>query len=212
MMKRNGMFILATEAKLFTYSNSMVHKAQSKLDPQVFSAAKVIELADNSELNAFLIEINILADCDHHYILKLYEAYFFDNKLWYFLEFCPGGALDDIIIELDHGFSELQIVCVTKQLIEALSYLHSRRIIHRDVKAGNMLLCSQGTIRLADFGVSCINKRTISKRDTFIGTPYWMAPEIFNFVIKRHVEKQPELNRDMHTKIAFFFDKKPGGL
>ena len=144
----------------------------------MFSAVKVIELGDNSELDTFLIEINILADCNHQYILNLYEAYLYDNKLWYFLEYCPGGALDDIIIELDHGLNEPQIICVTKQVFEALNYLHSNKIIHRDLKAGNLLLCTQGTIRLADFGVSCINKRTNAKRDTFIGTPYWMAPEV----------------------------------
>ena len=144
----------------------------------MFSAVKVIELSDYSELPTFLVEINILADCEHQFILKFYEAYMFDNKLWYFLEFCPGGALDDIIIELDHGLTESQIVCVTKQLFEALCYLHSHRIIHRDIKAGNLLLCSQGTIRLGDFGVSCISKRSSSKHDTFIGTPYWMAPEV----------------------------------
>ena len=82
------------------------------------------------------------------------------------------------MIELDHGLNEIQIACVAQQMFEALSYLHPKKILHRDLKAGNLLLCADGTIRLADFGVSCINKRTNQRHDTFIGTPYWMAPEV----------------------------------
>jgi len=75
--------------------------------------------------------------------------------------------------ELDHGLSEQQIRCVSKQMFEALAFLHERGCIHRDLKAGNILLCSNGTIRLADFGVSAITTKNKQKRDTFIGTPYW---------------------------------------
>ncbi|XP_074739708.1 serine/threonine-protein kinase 10 isoform X2 [Strix uralensis] len=81
-------------------------------------------------------------------------------------------------IELDRGLTEPQIQVICRQMLEALHYLHSKKIIHRDLKAGNVLLTQDGDIKLADFGVSAKNMKTLQKRDSFIGTPYWMAPEV----------------------------------
>uniref|UniRef100_A0A8C7ZSR9 non-specific serine/threonine protein kinase n=1 Tax=Oryzias sinensis TaxID=183150 RepID=A0A8C7ZSR9_9TELE len=94
------------------------------------------------------------------------------------IEFCPGGAMDANMLELDRGLTEPQIRVVCRQMLEALVYLHSMKIIHRDLKAGNILLTLDGTIKLADFGVSAKNTKTLQRRDSFIGTPYWMAPEV----------------------------------
>ncbi|KAM6911925.1 serine/threonine-protein kinase 10 isoform 2-T2 [Lycodopsis pacificus] len=94
------------------------------------------------------------------------------------IEFCPGGAVDAIMLELDRGLTEPQIKVVCRQMLEALDYLHSIKIIHRDLKAGNILLMLDGDIKLADFGVSAKNTKTLQRRDSFIGTPYWMAPEV----------------------------------
>ncbi|XP_064336161.1 serine/threonine-protein kinase 10 isoform X2 [Camelus dromedarius] len=94
------------------------------------------------------------------------------------IEFCPGGAVDAIMLELDRGLTEPQIQVVCRQMLEALTFLHGKRIIHRDLKAGNVLMTLEGDIRLADFGVSAKNLKTLQKRDSFIGTPYWMAPEV----------------------------------
>uniref|UniRef100_A0A673KTZ5 non-specific serine/threonine protein kinase n=1 Tax=Sinocyclocheilus rhinocerous TaxID=307959 RepID=A0A673KTZ5_9TELE len=94
------------------------------------------------------------------------------------IEYCPGGALDDIMLELERGLTEQQISEVCCQSLQALSYLHQHHIIHRDLKAGNILLTMDGQVKLADFGVSAKNDNTIQKRSTFIGTPYWMAPEV----------------------------------
>lgn len=95
-----------------------------------------------------------------------------------FLEFCDGGALDSIMLELGKGLTEGQIAYVSKQLCLGLEHLHNRCIIHRDLKAGNVLLTKSGGVKLADFGVSAKNKELNQKRDSFIGTPYWMAPEV----------------------------------
>ena len=95
-----------------------------------------------------------------------------------FIEYCDGGALDSIIIDLEKGLTEKQIAYVTRQMCLGLSYLHRNRVIHRDLKAGNVLLTTAGQVKLADFGVSAKNKEDNQKRDTFIGTPYWMAPEV----------------------------------
>ncbi|XP_054586706.1 serine/threonine-protein kinase 10 isoform X2 [Nothobranchius furzeri] len=94
------------------------------------------------------------------------------------IEFCPGGAMDANMLELDRGLTEPQIKVVCRQMLEALEYLHSLKIIHRDLKAGNILLMLNGDIKLADFGVSAKNNKTLQRRDSFIGTPYWMAPEV----------------------------------
>lgn len=94
------------------------------------------------------------------------------------LEFCGGGAIDNIICELGHPLKEDQIRYVGYYVCDALKWLHSQLVIHRDLKAGNILLTTDGQVRLADFGVSAKLKNEREKRDTFIGTPYWMAPEV----------------------------------
>ncbi|XP_044633605.1 serine/threonine-protein kinase 10 isoform X1 [Equus asinus] len=154
-----------------------VYKAKNK-ETGALAAAKVIETKSEEELEDYIVEIEILATCDHPYIVKLLGAYFYDGKLWIMIEFCPGGAVDAIMLELDRGLTEPQIQVVCRQMLEALNFLHGKRIIHRDLKAGNVLMTLEGDIRLADFGVSAKNLKTLQKRDSFIGTPYWMAPEV----------------------------------
>ncbi|XP_078121350.1 serine/threonine-protein kinase 10 [Sander vitreus] len=154
-----------------------VYKARNK-ETGVLAAAKVIETKCEEELEDYIVEIDILAKCDHRYIVKLLDAFYHDNKLWIMIEFCPGGAVDATMLELDRGLTEPQIKVVCRQMLEALRYLHSMKIIHRDLKAGNILLMLDGDIKLADFGVSAKNTKTLQRRDSFIGTPYWMAPEV----------------------------------
>ncbi|KAM5299135.1 serine/threonine-protein kinase 10 [Ctenodactylus gundi] len=154
-----------------------VYKAKNK-ETGTLAAAKVIETKSEEELEDYIVEIEILATCDHPYIVKLLGAYYYDGKLWIMIEFCPGGAVDAIMLELDKGLTEPQIQVVCRQMLEALHFLHSKKIIHRDLKAGNVLMTLDGDIRLADFGVSAKNLKTLQKRDSFIGTPYWMAPEV----------------------------------
>ncbi|XP_052392554.1 serine/threonine-protein kinase 10 [Carassius gibelio] len=154
-----------------------VYKAQNK-ETGALAAAKVIETKSEEELEDYMVEIDILASCDHQYIVKLLDAFFYDNKLSIMIEFCPGGAVDATMLELDRGLEEPQIQVICRQMLEALQYLHSMKIIHRDLKAGNVLLTLDGDIRLADFGVSAKNTKTLQRRDSFIGTPYWMAPEV----------------------------------
>lgn len=149
-----------------------VYKAKNK-ETGVLAAAKVIETKSEEELEDYMVEIDILAKCDHRYIVKLLDAFYHENKLWIMIEFCPGGAVDATMLELDRGLTEPQIKVVCRQMLEALDYLHSIKIIHRDLKAGNILLMLDGDIKLADFGVSAKNTKTLQRRDSFIGTPYW---------------------------------------
>uniref|UniRef100_A0A673AH95 non-specific serine/threonine protein kinase n=1 Tax=Sphaeramia orbicularis TaxID=375764 RepID=A0A673AH95_9TELE len=154
-----------------------VYKARNK-ETGVLAAAKVIETKCEEELEDYMVEIDILAKCNHRFIVKLLDAFYHDNKLWIMIEFCPGGAVDATMLELDRGLTEPQIKVVCRQMLEGLVYLHSMKIIHRDLKAGNILLMLDGDIKLADFGVSAKNTKTLQRRDSFIGTPYWMAPEV----------------------------------
>uniref|UniRef100_M3Z9A2 non-specific serine/threonine protein kinase n=1 Tax=Nomascus leucogenys TaxID=61853 RepID=M3Z9A2_NOMLE len=141
-----------------------VYKAQNK-ETSVLAAAKVIDTKSEEELEDYMVEIDILASCDHPNIVKLLDAFYYENNLWILIEFCAGGAVDAVMLELERPLTESQIQVVCKQTLDALNYLHDNKIIHRDLKA-------------ADFGVSAKNTRTIQRRDSFIGTPYWMAPEV----------------------------------
>uniref|UniRef100_A0A8C6R033 non-specific serine/threonine protein kinase n=1 Tax=Nannospalax galili TaxID=1026970 RepID=A0A8C6R033_NANGA len=154
-----------------------VYKAQNK-ETNVLAAAKVIDTKSEEELEDYMVEIDILASCDHPNIVKLLDAFYYENNLWILIEFCAGGAVDAVMLELERPLTESQIQVVCKQTLEALNYLHDNKIIHRDLKAGNILFTLEGDIKLADFGVSAKNTRTIQRRDSFIGTPYWMAPEV----------------------------------
>ncbi|XP_070712039.1 STE20-like serine/threonine-protein kinase [Pempheris klunzingeri] len=154
-----------------------VFKAQNK-QTGTLAAAKVIDTKTEEELEDYMVEIDILASCDHQNIVKLLDAFYYESKLWILIEFCAGGAVDAVMLELERSLTEPQIKVVCKQTLEALIYLHDNYIIHRDLKAGNILLMLNGDVKLADFGVSAKNTKTLQRRDSFIGTPYWMAPEV----------------------------------
>ncbi|XP_069756515.1 STE20-like serine/threonine-protein kinase isoform X2 [Narcine bancroftii] len=154
-----------------------VYKAQNR-QTGVLAAAKVIETKSEEELEDYIVEIDILASCDHHHIVKLLDSFYYENKLWILIEFCAGGAVDAVMLELERALTEPQIRVICKHTLEALNYLHDNKVIHRDLKAGNILLTMEGDVKLADFGVSAKNSRTLQRRDSFIGTPYWMAPEV----------------------------------
>ncbi|GFX19501.1 hypothetical protein TNCV_2074101 [Trichonephila clavipes] len=94
------------------------------------------------------------------------------------IEFCEGGAVDSIMIDLEKPLTEPQIRYICHEMCKGLDFLHSKKVIHRDLKAGNVLLTLEAGVKLADFGVSAKNNDTLQKRDSFIGTPYWMAPEV----------------------------------
>ncbi|XP_045078967.1 serine/threonine-protein kinase 10-like isoform X2 [Coregonus clupeaformis] len=166
-----------TQGELGDGAFGKVYKAQNHTTGAL-AAAKVMEVRNEEQLEDYITEIDILAACHHHNILGLLDATFFEGWLWILVEFCPGGALDDIMLELERGLSEQQISEVCCQTLQALSYLHQQHIIHRDLKAGNILLTMEGHVKLADFGVSAKNTHTLQRRATFIGTPYWMAPEV----------------------------------
>ena len=112
------------------------------------------------------------------------------------IEFCSGGAVDTLMFDLDKHLTEPQIQYVIRETLEALVYLHDNcYVIHRDMKAGNILLTEDGLVKLADFGVSAKNASSLQRRYSFIGTPYWMSPEIIA------CETDKEISYDTKTDI-----------
>ncbi|XP_055927801.1 serine/threonine-protein kinase 10-like isoform X2 [Argiope bruennichi] len=154
-----------------------VYKAINKENKE-YAAAKICELKGEDDLDDFTVEIDILTECRHPNIVGLVEAFFYESKLWMMIEFCEGGAVDSIMIDLEKPLTEPQIRYLCHEMVKGLDFLHSKKVIHRDLKAGNVLLTLDAGVKLADFGVSAKNKDTLQKRDSFIGTPYWMAPEV----------------------------------
>ena len=115
-------------------------------------------------------------------IVKLYGSYLKDRELWIVMEFCAAGSVADVMRICDACLSEAMIADVCIQVLRGLAYLHGNRKIHRDIKAGNILLTADGKAKLADFGVAGQLAEGVSKRVTVIGTPFWMAPEVIQEV------------------------------
>ena len=112
------------------------------------------------------------------------------------IEYCAGGAVDNLMFDLEKPLTEPQIQYVIRETLEALVYLHDKcYVIHRDMKAGNILLTDSGEVKLADFGVSAKNTSPLQRRFSFIGTPYWMSPEVIA------CETDKEISYDFKTDI-----------
>nr|CDJ93460.1 Serine threonine protein kinase-related domain containing protein [Haemonchus contortus] len=123
-------------------------------------------------------EISIMQQCDSKYVVKYYGSYFKNSDLWIVMEYCGAGSVSDIMRLRRKTLTEREMSAVLRDTIEGLRYLHDLKKIHRDIKAGNILLNTEGQAKLADFGVAGQLTDTMAKRNTVIGTPFWMAPEV----------------------------------
>ncbi|ROL46517.1 Serine/threonine-protein kinase 10 [Anabarilius grahami] len=208
-----------------------VFKAQNK-QTGIFAAAKVIDTKTEDELEDYMVEIDILASCDHHNIVKLLDAFYYESKLWItnpsrdpsvrlvftetlillgqkglnsgtelmcrkpssflvltqaslarssyiLIEFCGGGAVDAVMLELERPLTEPQIRVVCKQTLDALLYLHDNKVIHRDLKAGNILLTLDGDVKLDAYNpVQQAISDALSDEQFHSCVIAWMAPEV----------------------------------
>ncbi|OXB62329.1 hypothetical protein ASZ78_015073 [Callipepla squamata] len=190
--------------KLGEGSYGSVFKAIHKESGQVVAIKQV---PVESDLQEIIKEISIMQQCDSPYVVKYYGSYFKNTDLWIVMEYCGAGSVSDIIRLRNKTFilsdlytvsheqltvarlgivggqkqillTEDEIATILKSTLKGLEYLHFMRKIHRDIKAGNILLNTEGHAKLADFGVAGQLTDTMAKRNTVIGTPFWMAPEV----------------------------------
>ncbi|KAJ3237144.1 Protein kinase [Chytriomyces hyalinus] len=142
-----------------------------------FVAIKHMDLRLQNRKELIVNEIMVMKECGSHPNIVTYlDAYLVHNYLWVVLEYMEGGSLTDVI--QDATLSEPLIARVTFETLKGLSFLHSKNIIHRDVKSDNILISRHGSVKLADFGFSAQLLSEKERRTSIIGTPYWMAPEV----------------------------------
>ncbi|XP_014559814.1 hypothetical protein COCVIDRAFT_91112 [Bipolaris victoriae FI3] len=140
-------------------------------------AIKHIDLEDSTEeLADIQAEISLLSTCHSPYVTEYKTSFVKGVKLWIVMEYLGGGSAADLLAP--GTFSEAHIAITCRELLLGLDYLHSSGKIHRDIKAANVLLTDQGKVKLADFGVAAQLTNMKSQRMTFVGTPFWMAPEV----------------------------------
>ncbi|KAJ1412011.1 kinase-like domain-containing protein [Ochromonadaceae sp. CCMP2298] len=163
-----------------------VCKARDTMSDKIV-AIKIINLEDaGDEMEDINQEIAVMSNINCTQLTKYFTSHVVEANLWIVMEYLEAGALLDIIKA--HGpLSEPFVAYIMKELLTALVYLHSERKIHRDVKAGNILVSGEGNVKLADFGVTGQLTDSIDKRSTKIGTPFWMAPEVISQSSSQHL-------------------------
>ena len=146
-----------------------------------FFAIKEINIENRDILNRTMIEVENMKKLDHPYIVKYHTSFQADHKLYIVMEYIDGGDLMTYISERkNHYLAEDQILKIFIQIVIALKYIHSHKILHRDLKPQNIFITRVGVVKIGDFGVSkCVNN-TDSLCETKVGTPYYLSPEIWN--------------------------------
>uniref|UniRef100_A0A8C1PYA4 Mitogen-activated protein kinase kinase kinase kinase 6 n=1 Tax=Cyprinus carpio TaxID=7962 RepID=A0A8C1PYA4_CYPCA len=165
----------------------LIHRIGSGTYGDVFKVRKrqktrpLFPFLSGDDISSIQHEITMMKDCTHKNIVAYFGSYLRNNKLWICMEFCGGGSLQDIY----HGTVGIYLIPFMPYLsqvffvrLQGLHHLHEAGKMHRDIKGANILLTERGDVKLADFGVAAEINASVAKRKSFIGTPYWMAPEV----------------------------------
>uniref|UniRef100_A0A7N6C079 non-specific serine/threonine protein kinase n=1 Tax=Anabas testudineus TaxID=64144 RepID=A0A7N6C079_ANATE len=167
------------------------------------AAIKVMDVTGDEE-EEIKAEINMLKKYSHHRNIATYYGAFIkknppgmDDQLWLVMEFCGAGSVTDLIKNTKgNSLKEEWIAYICREILRGLTHLHQHKVIHRDIKGQNVLLTENAEVKLVDFGVSAQLDRTVGRRNTFIGTPYWMAPEVIA------CDENPEATYDFKVNLT----------
>lgn len=158
-------------------ASGTVFKALDTKHDQIV-AIKKMKLSQQSNKKIVLNEIRIMKEMNHPNIINFLDSYFHDGTIWISMEYVNGASLAEVIETTSNQLNEPQIAHICKKVLLGLQYLHSKNCIHRDIKSDNVLLGLNESIKLTDFGYSALLSGPEVKRNTTVGTTYWMAPEV----------------------------------
>ncbi|TPX33818.1 hypothetical protein SmJEL517_g03343 [Synchytrium microbalum] len=156
-------------------ASGSVYVARNMIN-QTTVAIKQMDLAHQPRKELIVNEILVMKESQHPNIVNYLDSFLVRGELWVVMEYMEGGPLTDIIDA--NQLTEAQIATVTFETLKGLNHLHIRQIIHRDIKSDNVLLDSEGHVKITDFGFCAKLNSERNKRATMVGTPYWMAPEV----------------------------------